>query len=41
MFGAFSIFFFLFFLFSKFLPTISLADLKEEITPPHRPRRAP
>lgn len=31
LFGAFSIFFFLFFLFSKYLPVISIAELKEEI----------
>ena len=36
LFGAFSIFFFFFFLFAKFLPTVSIADLKEEIGPPLR-----
>jgi Ni/Fe-hydrogenase subunit HybB-like protein len=37
LFGAFSLFFFFFFLFAKFLPTLSLADVKEEAGPPRRP----
>ena len=36
MFGSFSLFFFLFFLFAKYLPTISIAEVKEELTPPQR-----
>jgi molybdopterin-containing oxidoreductase family membrane subunit len=30
LFGSFSLFFFFFFLFAKFLPTISIAEVKEE-----------
>jgi molybdopterin-containing oxidoreductase family membrane subunit len=36
--GSFSLFFFLFLLFAKFLPTISVADVKEKIRPPARKR---
>lgn len=34
--GSFSLFFLLFFLFAKFLPTISITELKEEVAPPRR-----
>ncbi|MCE5242854.1 MAG: NrfD/PsrC family molybdoenzyme membrane anchor subunit [Syntrophobacteraceae bacterium] len=36
LYGSFSLFFFLFFLFAKFLPTISIAEVKEEVAPPLR-----
>ena len=36
MFGSFSLFFFFFFLFAKFLPPISIAEVKEEASPPMR-----
>jgi molybdopterin-containing oxidoreductase family membrane subunit len=34
--GSFSLFLFLFFLFAKFLPAISITEVKEEIEPPRR-----
>jgi molybdopterin-containing oxidoreductase family membrane subunit len=36
MFGSFSLFFFFFFLFAKYLPPISIAEVKEEVPPPMR-----
>lgn len=36
LFGSFSLFFFLFFLFAKYLPAISIAEVKEEVSPPLR-----
>ncbi|MEW6443112.1 MAG: NrfD/PsrC family molybdoenzyme membrane anchor subunit [bacterium] len=38
--GSFSLFFFLFLLFAKFLPTVSIAEVKEELEPPLRRRAA-
>jgi molybdopterin-containing oxidoreductase family membrane subunit len=38
LFGSFSLFFFLFFLFAKFLPSVSISELKEEVQPPRRMR---
>lgn len=38
LFGSFSLFFFFFFLFAKFIPTISITEVKEEIPPPMRGR---
>lgn len=38
LFGSFSLFFFLFFLFAQFLPAISIAEMKEELPPPLRRR---
>ena len=37
--GSFGLFFFLFLLFAKFLPTISMTELKEDIPAPRRPRK--
>lgn len=34
--GSFSLFLFLFFLFAKFLPAISITEVKEELEPPRR-----
>jgi molybdopterin-containing oxidoreductase family membrane subunit len=34
--GSFSLFFFLFLLFARFLPTVSMTELKEELTPRRR-----
>lgn len=36
MLGSFSLFFFLFLLFAKFLPSVSMSELKEELAPPMR-----
>ena len=36
--GSFCLFFFLFLLFSKFLPSISIAEMKEDLAPPLRAR---
>ena len=36
MFGSFSLFFFLFLLFTKLLPTISMTEIKEELPAPRR-----
>jgi Ni/Fe-hydrogenase subunit HybB-like protein len=41
LFGAFSLFFFFFFLFAKFLPTLSLAEVKEEAGLPRREGKRP
>jgi molybdopterin-containing oxidoreductase family membrane subunit len=38
MLGSFSIFFFLFLLFAKFLPSISITEIKESLQPPMRDR---
>jgi molybdopterin-containing oxidoreductase family membrane subunit len=38
LFGSFSLFFFFFFLFAKFIPAISIVEVKEEIPPPMRRR---
>jgi molybdopterin-containing oxidoreductase family membrane subunit len=38
MLGSFSIFFFLFLLFAKFLPSISITEIKESLQPPVRDR---
>jgi len=40
MFGSFSLFFFLFFLFAKYLPAVSIAEVKEEAPRPLRRRTA-
>jgi molybdopterin-containing oxidoreductase family membrane subunit len=34
--GSFSLFFFLFLLFARFLPTVSMTELKEDMRPPRR-----
>ena len=36
--GSFSLFFFLFLLFARFLPTVSMTELKEDLPPPRRHR---
>lgn len=36
MLGSFGLFFFLFLLFAKFLPSVSMTELKEDIPPPRR-----
>jgi len=36
MLGSFSLFFFLFLLFAKFLPSVSMSELKEDLPPPMR-----
>jgi molybdopterin-containing oxidoreductase family membrane subunit len=38
MIGSFSLFFFMFLLFAKFLPAVSLTELKEDLAPPMRKR---
>jgi len=38
-FGSFSFFFFLFLLFAKFLPSVSIAESKEDLEPPLRLRQ--
>jgi len=39
--GSFSLFFFLFLLFARFLPTVSMTELKEELTPRRRAQSQP
>jgi molybdopterin-containing oxidoreductase family membrane subunit len=39
MLGSFGLFFFLFLLFAKFLPSISITEIKEDIPAPRRPRK--
>lgn len=39
MLGSFGIFFFLFLLFAKFLPSVSLVELKEDLREPIRPKK--
>ena len=39
MLGSFCLFFFLFLLFAKFLPSISMTEIKEDIPAPRRPRQ--
>jgi molybdopterin-containing oxidoreductase family membrane subunit len=36
MLGSFSLFSFLFLLFAKFIPSVSMSELKEDIPPPMR-----
>jgi molybdopterin-containing oxidoreductase family membrane subunit len=38
MLGSFGLFFFLFLLFAKFLPSVSMTEMKEDIPAPRRPR---
>jgi len=38
--GSFCLFLFLFFLFAKFLPSISIAEVKEEVGHPRRQKGA-
>jgi Ni/Fe-hydrogenase subunit HybB-like protein len=38
MLGSFSLFFFLFLLFTKLLPTLSMTEIKEDLPPPRRPQ---
>jgi molybdopterin-containing oxidoreductase family membrane subunit len=37
--GSFSLFFFLFLLFAKYLPSVSIAEVKESLPPPVREGR--
>lgn len=39
MLGSFSLFFFLFLIFAKLLPTVSITEMKEELPPPRRSPR--
>ena len=39
-FGTACLFFLLFFLFAKFLPSVAMAEVKEEVKPPVRARKA-